>query len=81
MKLYMKHAKLFDYICSQLDSIHHRALLRAKDNLSVLLTERINFDLKLQEFRDAFTIHYRKTLLNVPAFCDGCGAPSTLDHF
>ena len=84
--LHMKHAELFDYICSQLNSIHHRALLRAKDNdlsvwLSVLPIERDNFDLKPHEFRDAFAIHYRKPLLNVPAFCDGCGAPSTSDHF
>ena len=34
-----------------------------------------------QELRDALAIRYRKPLLNVPAFCDGCGAPSTLDHF
>ena len=30
--LCIKHTDLFDHICSQLDSIHHRALLRAKDN-------------------------------------------------
>ena len=49
--------------------------------LSVLPTERDNFDLTPQEFRDAFAIRYCKPLLNVPAFCDGCGVPSTLDHF
>ena len=49
--------------------------------LSVLPTERDNFDLKPQEFRDALAIRYYKLLLNVPAVCDGCGAPSTLDHF
>jgi len=84
--LHMKHNDLFDCMCSQLDPIHHRALLRAKDNdlsvwLSVLPTEKDNFDLTPQEFRDALAIRYRKPLLNVPAFCDGCGAPSTLDHF
>jgi len=78
--LHLKHA---DYICSQLDPIHQRALLRAKDNdlsvwLSVLPTERHKFDLTPQ---DALAILYRKPLLNVPTFCDGCGAPSTLDHF
>ena len=30
--LHMKHAELFDYICSQRDPIRLRALLRAKDN-------------------------------------------------
>ena len=34
-----------------------------------------NFDLT------PLAICYRKSLLNVPAFCDGCGAPSTLDQF
>ena len=48
--MHLKHVELFDNICSQLDSIHQRALLRAKDNdlsvwLSVLPTERDNFDL------------------------------------
>jgi len=82
----MKYTELFDYICSKLDPIHHHTLLRAKDNdlsawLSILPTERDNYDLRPQEFRDALAIRYRKPLLNVPAFCDGCGAPSTLDHF
>ena len=58
---HLKHADLFDYICSQLDPIHQRALLRAKDNdlsvwLSVIPTERYNFDLLPQEFRDALAI-------------------------
>ena len=44
-------------------------------------TEKNNFDLTPQEFRDALAIRCRKPLMNVPAFCDGCGAPSTLDHF
>ena len=35
----------------------------------------------LEMLLDALVICYRKSLLNVPAFCDGCGAPSTLDHF
>ena len=81
----MKQAKLFDYICSQLDHISHHDLLRVKDNylsewLSVLPTEKDNFNLKPQEFMDAVAIRYRKSLLNVSEFCDGCGAPSTLDH-
>ena len=80
---HLKHADLFDYICSQLDPIHQRTLLRAKDNdllvwLSVLPTER---DLTPQEFRNALAIRYCKPFLNVPTFCDDCGAPSTLDHF
>ena len=82
----MEHTNLFNHIGSQHDPIHHRALLRAKDNdlsvwLSALATEKNNFDLTPQEFRDAVAIRCRKPLMNVPAFCDRCGAPSTLDHF
>ena len=41
----VEHTNLFNHICSQLDPIHHRALLRAKDNdlsvwLSALPTEK-----------------------------------------
>ena len=82
----VEHTNLFNHICSQLDPIHHRALLRVKVNylsvwLSALPTEKNNFDLTPQEFRDALAICYCKPLLNVSAFCDGCGVPSTLDHF
>ena len=51
------------------------ALLRAKDNdlsvwLSVLLTERDNFDLKPQEFRDALAIcmflHFVMVVVHLP---------------
>ena len=43
--------------------------------------ENNHFDLSAQEFRDALAIRYRKPLLNLPPKCDGCGAPSSLDHF
>ena len=40
-----------------------------------------NFDLTAQEFRDVLAIRYKKPLLSIPPFCDGCGSPSSLDHF
>ena len=43
--------------------------------------EKDNFDLTAQEFRDALAIRYKKPLLNIPPSCDGCGSPSSLDHF
>ena len=39
-----------------------------------------HFDLTTKEFCDALTLQYRKPLLNLPSCCDGCGAPSSLDH-
>ena len=42
--------------------------------------EKDNYDLTGQ-FRDALAVWYRKPLLCVPPHCDGCGAPSSLDHF
>ena len=38
------------------------------------------FDLSAMEFRDALSIRYCRTSLALPALCDGCGAPFTLEH-
>ena len=77
---------LFSVICLKLDPLHAHALQRAKMNdlsgwLSVMPTERDNFDLTAQEFRDALAICYKKPLLSIRPFCDGCGSPSSLDYF
>ena len=40
-----------------------------------------NHYLSAQEFQDALAIRYCKPLLNLPPMCDGCGAPSSLNHF
>ena len=34
-----------------------------------------------REFRDVLAVRYKKPLLSIPAFCDGCGSPSSLDYF
>ena len=39
-----------------------------------------NFDLTAQEFRDSLAIRYKKPLLEVPPYCDGCNAPFDLSH-
>eukprot|EP00923_Selenidium_pygospionis_P003985 GHVN01006330.1.p1 GENE.GHVN01006330.1~~GHVN01006330.1.p1 ORF type:complete len:304 (+),score=26.87 GHVN01006330.1:657-1568(+) len=39
-----------------------------------------HFDLSPIEFRDAIALRYRLPLNNLPAECDGCGAPCDVDH-
>ena len=41
---------------------------------------RHHFDLSAQEFRDALAIRYKRSLVNVPELCDGCGAVFSLSH-
>ena len=77
---------LFSTISCKLDPTHLRALHRSRTNdlscwLSVLPIEKDNLDLTAQEFGDALAIRYKKPLLNIPPSCDGCGSPSSLDHF
>jgi len=69
------NTKLSVIICNY-QTIRDRLTIK----LSVIPT-KTNFDLTPQKFRDALAICYHKPLLNATAFCDGCGAPSTLDHF
>ena len=76
---------VFDQLIGMFDSLQQRAVLRAKDSnlsswLSVVPLESYHFDLSPQEFRDALALRYRKPLLDLPPFCDGCGAPFTVEH-
>jgi len=34
----------------------------------------------VQDFRGGLALHYRKPLLCLPAACDGCGAPFSIEH-
>ena len=77
---------MFSTITCKLYPPHLRALQRSRTNdlscwLSVMPIEKDKFDLTAQEFRDALAIRYKKPLLNIPSSCDGCGFPSSLDHF
>ena len=49
--------------------------------ISVTPVESNHFDLSAQEFQDALAIRYCKPMLNLPPTYDGCGAPSSLNHF
>ena len=77
--------QLFDDLLHQFDYIHQWVILHAHFNslsdwLTVLPTEKDHYDLTAQEFRDALAVRYRKPLLCFPPSCDGCGAPTSLDH-
>ena len=39
-----------------------------------------NFDLPLVVFRDALALRYHCPLFKMPAFCDGCGSQSSMEH-
>ena len=76
---------VFDQLIGMFDSLQQRAVLWAKDLnlsswLSVVSLESHHFDLSPQEFRDALALHYRKPLLDLLPFYDGCGAPFTVEH-
>ena len=75
----------FDALLGSFDSVHQRAILRAKNEkisgwLTVLPLVKSHFDLSPQEFWDALAIRYRKPLRSTPDLCDGCGAQFSLSH-
>ena len=39
-----------------------------------------HFDLSPQQFRDALSLRYNRSLMLMPPTCDGCGAAFTLSH-
>ena len=75
----------FKSVVCLFDHNRQHAICRSKDGklsgwLTVLPVAKFNFDLSPQEFRDALALRYRKPLLNVPDFCDGCGSTFDLAH-
>ncbi len=38
------------------------------------------FVLSEREFRDAIALRYRRPLIELPALCDGCDAPTDVNH-
>ena len=77
--------RMFDNIITEIDLIQQRAVLRAKEEkisswLNFIPVAKHNFDLTAQEFRDSLAIRYKKPLLEVPPYCDGCNAPFDLSH-
>ena len=75
----------FNGLFLSFDSNQRRAIMPARDSntsswLSVLPLERSQFDSSAQELRDGLALRYRKPLLCLPAVCDGCGAPFSVEH-
>ena len=66
------------------DDDRKRAIQGAVDGkTSILLTAMPvahHFDQSSVEFRDALALRYHHPLLNMPAFCDGCGSQSSMEH-
>ena len=67
------------------DDDRKRAIQRAVDGktsmwLTVMPVAHHHFDLSSIEFRDALALRYHRPLLNMPAFCDGCGSQSSMEH-
>ena len=73
----------FSEISSKLDPLSICAHFGEQEVTTFLVMPlaKDNINLTAPQFRDALAIRYRKPLLNVPRFCDGCGSSSCLDHF
>ena len=72
---------LFQEVISKFDEMHRRCAEYANMNhLFCWPVGQSHFDLTAQEFCDALSSCYKKSLLNFPPCCDGYGAPSSLDH-
>jgi len=72
---------LFDNLFEQFDVCQQWAVLRAR-SLAILLgwLAAHQFDLPCQEFHDALALQYKKPLLNLSPYCDGCGGVFSVDH-
>ena len=75
----------FDRLLPSFDPSQQHTILRASEQhisywLFVMPLEKSRFDLSAQEFRDGLALRYRKPLLCLPPYHDGCGAPFTIEH-
>ena len=78
-------AEISQSILSDLPQLEERTLSRivrgnASGWLTVLPLKREGYDLSSTEFRDQLAIRYRRQPLALPAQCDGCGKPFSLQH-
>ena len=77
--------KYLDVVLKNFDELKVRAIWRAIEGkcsnwLNVVPVSIYGFVLSEREFRDAIAIRYKKPLVEMPGFCDGCGAPTDVSH-
>ena len=77
-------AKL-DEVLEVMELKKRRAVMRAVEGktshwLTVMPIAKHHFDLSAVEFRDALSLRYCRPSLGLPANCDGCNAPFSLEH-
>ena len=72
-------------VLQSFDDDRKRVIQRAVDGktsvwLTVMPVAHHHLDLSSVEFQDALALRYHHPLLNMPAFCDGCGSQSSMEH-
>jgi hypothetical protein len=78
-------AATLEAVLTMFEPSQRRAIRRISEEktsswLTVLPDARNHFDLSATEFRDALSLRYRRPLLTVPTFCDGCGQSFDISH-
>jgi len=77
-------SKVFNGLIGNFAAAQQRNILRTREYtsswLSVLPFKSHHFDLCVQKFRDALALRYRKSLLNLPSVCNGCGSLFSVEH-
>ena len=62
-------------------SVAKRSGSKTSGWLSVVPLRKHNYDLSPSEFRDALSVRYKRTPIDLPASCDGCAArPFSIEH-
>ena len=76
---------ILNEILNSFDEGKARAIRRAIDGkcsnwLNVTPVSSFGFALSEREFRDALALRYYRPIVALPAMCDGCGDPTSVNH-
>ena len=66
--------------CEKCRAIERVLAGRNSQWINVLLLSKHHFDLSPVEFRDALALRYHRPLQRMPATCDGCEEPMSMEH-